>query len=87
MLAIGRTGVQRGLPVEHHAFPTFGVPSYDALPGSAEKAMVYAIARQESAFQPKAVSHANARGLMQMLPSTPPPRQRGSSRCRSMRRS
>jgi soluble lytic murein transglycosylase len=70
VLAIGRTGLQRGLPVEHHAFPVFGVPSYEALPGSAEKAMVYAIARQESAFQSKAVSHANARGLMQMLPST-----------------
>jgi soluble lytic murein transglycosylase len=70
VLAIGRTGLQRGLPVEHHAFPVFGVPSYEALPGSAEKAMVYAIARQESAFQVRAVSHANARGLMQMLPST-----------------
>ncbi|MGL4239503.1 MAG: lytic transglycosylase domain-containing protein [Beijerinckiaceae bacterium] len=70
VLAIGRTGMQRGLPVEHHAFPTFGIPSYDPLPGSGEKAMVYAIARQESAFQPKVVSTANARGLMQMLPST-----------------
>jgi soluble lytic murein transglycosylase len=70
VLAIGRTGAQRGLATEHHAFPVFGVPSYDPLPGSAEKAMVYAIARQESAFQTKAVSTANARGLMQMLPST-----------------
>jgi soluble lytic murein transglycosylase len=70
VLAIGRAGAQRGLPVEHHAFPVFGIPSYEALPGSAEKAMVYAIARQESAFQPKVVSTANARGLMQMLPST-----------------
>ncbi len=32
--------------------------------------MVYAIARQESAFNPRAVSSADARGLMQMLPST-----------------
>jgi soluble lytic murein transglycosylase len=70
VLAIGRTGLQRGLAVEHHAFPVFGIPAYEALPGSGEKAMVYAIARQESAFQVKAVSHANARGLMQMLPST-----------------
>jgi soluble lytic murein transglycosylase len=31
---------------------------------------VYAIARQESAFRAKAVSHAGAKGLMQMLPST-----------------
>jgi soluble lytic murein transglycosylase len=70
VLAIGRTGAQRGLAVEQHAFPVFGIPGYDPLPGSAEKAMVYAIARQESAFQPKVVSTANARGLMQMLPAT-----------------
>jgi soluble lytic murein transglycosylase len=70
VLAICRTGAQRGLPVEHHAFPVFGIPAYEPLPGSGEKAMVYAIARQESAFQPKVVSTANARGLMQMLPST-----------------
>jgi soluble lytic murein transglycosylase len=70
ILALGRTATARGLPLEHHAFPTFGIPSYQPLPGSGEKAMVYAIARQESAFQTNAVSHANARGLMQMLPST-----------------
>jgi soluble lytic murein transglycosylase len=33
-------------------------------------ALLFAIARQESAFDPQAVSPANARGLMQMLPST-----------------
>jgi soluble lytic murein transglycosylase len=70
ILALGRTATARGMPLEQHAFPTFGIPSYQALPGSGEKAMVYAIARQESAFQTKAVSHADARGLMQMLPST-----------------
>jgi soluble lytic murein transglycosylase len=70
VLAIGRTATARGLALEHHAFPTFGIPGYQALSVSGEKAMVYAIARQESAFQTKAVSHANARGLMQMLPST-----------------
>ncbi|MFM9976320.1 MAG: lytic transglycosylase domain-containing protein [Beijerinckiaceae bacterium] len=70
VLALGRMATARGLPLEQHAFPTFGIPSYQPLSGSAEKAMVYAIARQESAFHTKAVSHANARGLMQMLPST-----------------
>ncbi len=70
VLAIGRTATARGLPLEQHAFPTFGIPRYEPLPGSEDKAMVYAIARQESAFNHRAVSSADARGLMQMLPST-----------------
>jgi soluble lytic murein transglycosylase len=32
--------------------------------------MIYALARQESEMNPSAVSHANARGLMQFIPST-----------------
>jgi hypothetical protein len=35
-----------------------------------DRAVVYAIVRQESYFNPKAVSVSNARGLMQLLPST-----------------
>ena len=35
-----------------------------------DKALVYAIVRQESAFNPKAVSHAGALGLMQLLPAS-----------------
>lgn len=35
-----------------------------------DKALVYAIARQESAFNPKAMSHAGAYGIMQVLPAS-----------------
>ena len=70
VVAIGRMATARGFALEHHAFPVFGIPSFQPLPGSQEKAIVYAIARQESAFNGRAVSHADARGLMQMLPST-----------------
>ncbi len=38
--------------------------------GSAEKPLILAIARQESAFDEAAVSRSNARGLMQLKPST-----------------
>ncbi len=70
LLIAAKIANQRGFPMDIHAFPTFGIPEYAALPGSAEKAMVYAIARQESAFEAKAVSGAGARGLMQMMPAT-----------------
>ncbi|MBL8589299.1 MAG: lytic transglycosylase domain-containing protein [Methylobacteriaceae bacterium] len=70
-LIVGKLATQRGMPLDEAAFPTFGVPDYQAAVGhSAEKAMVYSIARQESAFQTDAVSHAGAKGLMQMLTST-----------------
>lgn len=70
LLAVGKTAVQRGLPLDRHAFPTTGIPAFDPVPNPVEKAMVFAIARQESSFDPKAVSPAGARGLMQLMPAT-----------------
>ena len=37
---------------------------------SIEPSLVWAIMRRESAFRPAALSHANARGLMQLIPPT-----------------
>jgi soluble lytic murein transglycosylase len=49
-----------------------GYPTPYALPEGAEiePAFAYAVTRQESNFDPGAVSSANARGLMQLLPAT-----------------
>lgn len=69
-LTLGKLASYRGIAMDDAAFPAFGVPSFAALPGSASRAIVYAIARQESAFDPKAVSSAGAMGLMQMIAST-----------------
>ncbi|ACB23884.1 soluble lytic murein transglycosylase [Methylobacterium sp. PvP062] len=72
LVAIGKLAVQRGLPLDAHAYPTIGIPSYEtftAVP-QVERAMVYAIARQESQFDPRAQSGVGARGLMQMMPAT-----------------
>jgi len=72
LVAIGKLAVQRGLPLDAHAYPTIGIPNYEtftAVP-QVERAMVYAIARQESQFDPRAQSGVGARGLMQMMPAT-----------------
>ena len=69
-LAIGKVAAQRGYSLDAAAFPTFGIPTFEPAANSADTPVVYAIARQESAFQANAVSSAGARGLMQMIAST-----------------
>lgn len=68
-LQIGKTAYARGIDVPALAFPVGVIPASANIAGSG-KALAYAIARQESAFNPAAVSPANARGLLQLLPST-----------------
>jgi soluble lytic murein transglycosylase len=70
MLLIGKGALRRGFALEAYAFPTNGIPDFRMVGPAVDKSVVYAIARQESAFNPKAVSHANALGLMQVLPGT-----------------
>ena len=70
LLSFGKIALQRGFPLDTAAFPTQGVPGFEAIGEPVERAVVHAIARQESAFDPQAVSHAGARGLMQMMPAT-----------------
>jgi soluble lytic murein transglycosylase len=68
MLLLGKAALGRGLPLEHYAFPTMGIPDYHPIGPAIELAVVYAIARQESTFNPKTVSSARAMGLMQVTP-------------------
>jgi soluble lytic murein transglycosylase len=68
MLLLGKAALGRGLPLEHYAFPTMGVPEYHPIGPAIELAVVYAIARQESTFNAKTVSSARAMGLMQVTP-------------------
>jgi soluble lytic murein transglycosylase len=70
VLNIAKLAVQRGLPLDVSAFPTNGVPAFQPAGLFAEPPIVHAIARQESAFDPRAMSHAGARGLMQLMPAT-----------------
>ena len=69
-LRVGKLATQRGQALDETAFPTFGIPGYQPLGNSADRAVVYAIARQESEFDPRSVSSAGAKGLMQLIAST-----------------
>ena len=68
-LLIGKTALGRGFPLELYAFPDFGVPDFQLIGPDVARYVVYSIARQESAFNPKIVSPANAYGLMQVTPA------------------
>ncbi|MCX7324514.1 MAG: lytic transglycosylase domain-containing protein [Hyphomicrobiales bacterium] len=67
LVSLGKSAVQRGRPMDEAAFPITGLPGFEAVGNPVERAMVFAITRQESAFDAAAVSHAGARGLMQMM--------------------
>jgi soluble lytic murein transglycosylase len=62
-----KAGLGRGLVAPDAVFPLIDLPKSPRT-GSAEPALVLALARQESEFNPRAVSQADARGLMQMVP-------------------
>lgn len=69
MLLLGEAAYRRGLPLEHYAYPTIGLPDYRPISPPVEPAVTYSIARQESHFNQKVVSSANAMGLMQVTPA------------------
>lgn len=70
MVLIGKAAMNKAVPAEMIGFPTFGIPKYTHVGPHADPSLVYAIARQESQFDQRVVSIANAKGLMQVIPST-----------------
>ena len=68
MLLLGKAALNRGLPFDFYAYPVNGIPPFKAIGPEVEQSIVYAIARQESAFNPAVVSPAQAYGLMQVTP-------------------
>jgi soluble lytic murein transglycosylase len=66
-MMVGRAASQRGFLMPERQYPIRIPPS---VPGAAPLEFTQAITRQESSFDPRARSHANARGMMQFLPGT-----------------
>jgi len=69
MLQLGKAALARGHPFAQYAFPTIGVPEYTPIGPRLDPSVVFAIVRQESAFDPKDLSSAQAMGLMQVTPA------------------
>lgn len=64
-VVIGRVAPEK----DAQGFTTVGFPVVPTPPG-ADFTMVHAIARQESEFDRNRISHAGARGIMQLMPGT-----------------
>jgi soluble lytic murein transglycosylase len=65
-IAVAKRAIEAGTPLMIHGYPTTELPSG----GTAEKSLLFAIVRQESAFERDAISRVGARGLMQLMPAT-----------------
>lgn len=68
-LRLAKRGHWNGHDLGLATHPSGAIPS-DGFLSASDRALVYAVARQESEFNTNAVSRANARGLLQLLPST-----------------
>lgn len=66
-MMVGRAASQRGWLLPERQYPIRIPPSVE---GAAPLEFTLAITRQESSFDPRARSHADARGMMQFLPAT-----------------
>ena len=66
-LVAAKAAYEKNILIGDALFPTVAVPPTER---KVESSLVLGVIRQESLFDPKATSPANARGLMQVLPGT-----------------
>jgi len=63
---VAKRAERDGVYLPNRAYPVIDLPSKYV----EDAALLLAMSRQESAFDPQAISHAGARGLMQLMPAT-----------------
>lgn len=69
-IRVAKKAMQKNFALIDYAFPLRELPEYRGKGSPPEPALVIGLSRQESEFNARAVSSANARGLMQLIPST-----------------
>ena len=70
-LSLELAGVLADSDGQHHDYALYPVPRWQPLDGfSVDRALLFALMRQESLFLPRVTSAAGARGLMQLMPAT-----------------
>ncbi|MCW5723651.1 MAG: transglycosylase SLT domain-containing protein [Maricaulaceae bacterium] len=67
-LRAAKAARQRGEVLPESAYPVIAMPQTPF--GVPDPALVHSIIRQETEFDPRSISHAGARGIMQLMPAT-----------------
>ncbi len=67
---VAKKANKRHIALIEYSYPVLEVPEYGGKGAPPDPALVFGLSRQESEFNPKAISSAGARGLMQLMPNT-----------------